>query len=142
MKKIAILISSIFIVACSTQKSGSNDAHPLYEVLLQSDQDGAEIQFYEILSEAKEIKMLLSDPDLRKKIHDTDINTANFVILNMGEKSSSGYQIGVDTVIEEADKIILKVKETKPAEGAMTASVMTYPYAVVKINSKKKIEIK
>lgn len=135
-------MSSIFIASCSTQKAVTITEQPLYEVLLESTQDGSDIQFYEILSEAKEIKMLLSDPDLRKKITDEDIKTANFVILNMGERSSGGYSIGVDSVVEEADKIILTVKEVKPAEGSMTTSVMTYPYAVVKINSKKNIEIK
>ncbi len=142
MKKLVLLMSSIFIVACSTQKSQKNSEHPLYEVLLQSDQDGGEFQFYEILSEAKEVKMLLSDPDLRKKIDDDDIKTSSFLILNMGEKTSSGYSIGIDSVEEQADKIIVTVKETKPEQGSMTASVMTYPYAIVKINSKKKIEIK
>ncbi len=142
MKKAILITCGILLAACSTQKVVKNSDHPLYEVLLQSDQDGAEFQFYEILTEAKEIKMLLSDPDLRKKIDDDDIETSNFVILNMGEKSSGGYSIGVNTVQEEADKIIVTVKETKPAEGSMTTSVMTYPYAIVKINSKKKIEIK
>lgn len=141
MRKIAVLLLGVFIVGCSSQKAQNKSEHPLYEVLLESDQDGAEFQFYEILSEAKEIKMLLSDPDLRKKIDDDDIKTSSYVILNMGEKSSGGYSIGIDTVIEEADKIIIKVKEVKPAEGSMTTSLMTYPYAVVKINSKKKIEI-
>ena len=60
----------------------------------------------------------------------------------MGEKTSSGYSIGIDSVEEQADKIIVTVKETKPEQGSMTASVMTYPYAIVKINSKKKIEFK
>ena len=141
MRKIAVLLVSVFMVSCSSHKGQSKSEHPLYEVLLESDQDGAEFQFYEILSEAKEIKMLLSDPDLRNKIDEDDIKTSNYLILNMGEKSSGGYSIGIDTVIEEADKIIIKVKEIKPAEGSMTTSVMTYPYSVVKINSKKKIEI-
>ena len=44
----------------------------------KSDQDGAPIQFYEILSEAKEIKMLLSDPDLRNKIDDDEETNNNF----------------------------------------------------------------
>lgn len=142
MKKILILMSSAFLIACSSQKLVDNNNHPLYEVLLQSDQDGAEIQFYEILSEAKEVKMLLSDPDLRKKIDQDDIKTSSFVILNMGEKFSGGYSIDVDNVVEQEDKIIITVKENSPPAGAMTTSVMTYPYAIIKINSKKKIEIK
>ena len=141
MKKAILIACTILIAACSTQKVVKSD-HPLYDVLLQSDQDGAPIQFYEILSEANEIKMLLSDPDLRNKIDDDDIETSSYLILNMGEKTSGGYSIGIESVVEEADKIIVTVKEIKPAEGAMTTSVMTYPFAVVKINSKKKIEIK
>jgi len=39
------------------------------------------------------------------------------------------------------DKIVVTVKETKP-EGEMVTQALTYPYAVLKINSKKPIEIK
>lgn len=142
MKKVLIILISIFVVGCSSQKGGKDGKSSLYEVLLQNDQGGAEIEFYEILSEAKEIKMLLGDPALRRKIDKDDIIESNFVILNLGEKPSSGYSIGVDTVKEYADKVVITVKSISPKEGSMTASVMTYPYTIVKINSKKKIEFK
>lgn len=142
MKKALIILISIFVVGCSSQKGGKDAKSSLYEVLLQNDQGGAEIEFYEILSEAKEIKMLLGDPALRRKIDKDDIIESNFVILNLGEKSSSGYSIGVDTVKEYADRVVITVKSISPKEGSMTASVMTYPYTIVKINSKKKIEFK
>ena len=142
MRKALIILSSIFIVGCSSQKGVGDASSSLYKVLLQNDQGGAEIEFYEILSESKEIKMLLSDPALRKKIDEDDIIKANFVILNLGEKPSAGYSIGVEKVEEFADKVVITVKTSSPSEGSMTASVMTYPYAIIKINSKKKIEFK
>jgi hypothetical protein len=114
----------------------------LFEVLTQQSEGGAQVRFFEILTEEREIKMLLNDDNLKRKIKPTDINAANFVILNLGEQTSGGHAITVDKVEEKADKIIISVKETSPAQGEMTTSVMTYPYTIVKINSKKPIEIK
>lgn len=100
------------------------------------------MRFFEILTEAREIKMLENDENLKRKVKSGDTSTANFIILNLGEKTSGGYTIGIDKVEEKADKIIVTVKETGPAAGEMATSMISYPYAIVKINSKKPIEIR
>ena len=71
-----------------------------------------------------------------------DINTSNFILLNMGEKTTGGYSIEVVKVEELSDKIIVTVKENAPKTGDNVTDAITNPYAVVKINSKKPIEIK
>ncbi|HMI07385.1 MAG TPA: protease complex subunit PrcB family protein, partial [Flavobacterium sp.] len=135
MKKIPFVFLLAIVFACGSG-ADKNSKKPLYEVLTQQNTGGAQVHFFEILTEAKEIKMLENDENLKKKIKPGDINTSNFVILNLGEKNSGGYGITVDKVEETADKIIVTVKETSPAEGEMTTSVMTNPYTIVKINSK------
>jgi hypothetical protein len=140
MKRLSALLLLTILAACgSTANKGSK---PLYEVLTQQSEGGAQVRFFEILTEEREIKMLLGDENLRKKIKPVDINTANFIILNLGEQTSGGHAITVDKVEEKADKIVVTVKELAPAPGEMATSVMTYPYTIVKINSKKPIEIK
>ena len=114
----------------------------LYEVLLQQNDGGGNINFYEILSEPNEIKMLLNDEKLKGKISAADVQKSNFVILNMGQKPTGGYGITVDSVEETDKEIIIKIKELKPEPGAMLMQVITYPYTVVKINSKKQIVVK
>lgn len=114
----------------------------LYEVLLQQNDGGGNINFYEILSEPNEIKMLLNDQKLKGKISAADVQKSNFVILNMGQKPTGGYGITVDSVEETDKEIIIKIKELKPEPGAMLMQVITYPYTVVKINSKKQIVVK
>ena len=141
MKKLIFLLLGGLAIACGTSKT-DNSKRPLYEVLTQQNNGGASIRFFEILTESNEIKMLQSDENLRKKIKPEDINTSNFIILNMGEKNSGGYSITVDNVQEPADKIIVTVKENQPKSGQMTTSVMSNPYTVVRINSKKEIVIK
>jgi len=140
MKKTALAFFTILMVSCSASKSDSGKK-PLYEILTQQNNGGASIRFFEILSEANEIKMLQGDENLKNKVKSGDIINSNFVILNLGEKSSGGHSIGVEKVEETADKIIITVKETHPQEGEMTTSVMSNPYTVVKINSKKEIVI-
>lgn len=114
----------------------------LYEVLLQQNDGGGNINFYEILSEPNEIKMLLNDENLKGKITEADVKQSNFVILNMGQKPTSGYAITVDNVEETDKQIIVKVKELRPDPNAMLMQMITYPYTVLKVNSKKEIIIK
>ena len=140
MKKAAFLFLVIMMVACSSGARKSA-VKPLYEILTRQSDGGANIRFYEILTEAKEIKMLENDENLRKKIKPGDIDTANFVILNVGERISGGYSIKVKSVIETADKILMTVEETEPKTVEMVTEVISYPYVIVKINSKKPIEI-
>ena len=96
----------------------------------------------EILTEKKEIKMLENDDKLKNKIKHDDINTSNFIILNMGEKSSRGYSISVKSAEETADKIILNLQDIEPKGVEKADSKPSYPYTIVKVNSKKEIIIK
>lgn len=142
MKKYVVFLMIIFLASCSPAVVKSTGPKPLYEILTVQADGGPNIRFYEILSEPAEIKMLLGDEQLKDKIESTDTKTANFIILSMGEKPSSGYSIAVDSVVEMADKIVVTIKDVNPQPDEITASVITHPYTIVKINSKKPIEIK
>lgn len=142
MKKSFLLLFLVLVLfSCKTAIKVPADK-PLYEVLLQQNDGGGNINFYEILSEPNEIKMLLNDEKLKGKINATDVKQSNFVILNMGEKPTGGYAITVENVIETDKEIIIKVKELLPEPGAMLMQSITYPYTIVKVNSKKEIIVK
>ena len=49
----------LFLFSCSSSKNGLNK--PVYEILTVNNDGGANIKFYEILTEPKEIMMLLGD---------------------------------------------------------------------------------
>ncbi len=142
MKKIIVISLLFFIASCGGKKSIVMDTKALYEVLTQQSDGGGNIRFFEILSEPNEIKMLQNDKVLKNKISLNDVNKSNFIILNMGEKPTGGYAIGVENVVETPENIVITVKETNPDPEAMVTQGITYPYCVVKINSKKEIVIK
>lgn len=129
------------LISCGSTVKITTDK-PLYEVLTRQEDGGATIRFFEILSEEKEIRMLQNDELLKSKITPTDLNTANFVILNMGEKNTLGYKIDIDKVEETTDQILIKVRDIDPKSSATPdADIFYYPYTIVKINSKKPIVI-
>lgn len=130
----------ILIVSSCASTTNKDTTKPLYEILTVQKDGGASIRFFEILSEEREIKMLLGDDNLKKKIKSEDINTSNFVILNMGEQNTNGNSIGIEKVEEKNDKIIITTKENKSNSETITEDYL-YPYTIVKINSKKQIVI-
>ncbi len=140
-KTIFLFVVALVLFSCGTTKR-NNTVKPLYEVLVQQHDGGGNINFYEILTEPNEIKMLLNDDKLKHKVSTNDVQQSNFVILNMGEKPTGGYSITVESVVETEKNIVIKVKETNPEPGAMLIQSITYPYCVVKINSKKEIIVK
>jgi hypothetical protein len=140
-KKISILVFSILFFSCSSNKN-IPIKRPLYEVLLTKDDGGANIKFYEIISEPNEINMLLGDPDLRKLVKKDDIKTCNYMILNLGPLPMGTYNSVFEKAEETATNIVIKVKEirTKPANEENQNTV--YPYSIIRINSKKAIILK
>ena len=143
MKKILVSIVAVVLVSCgATRTTKISEKKSLYEVLMQQTNGGASIRFFEILSEPNEIAMLQNDENLKTKISPNDIQTSNFIVLNMGEKTSGGYSIGIDTVVETDKNIIITIKETNPEPGSMVTQAFTNPFCVVKINSKKEIIFK
>ncbi|MDI5897033.1 protease complex subunit PrcB family protein [Flavobacterium yafengii] len=142
MKKIVLSLVALALVSCGATATKSPDKNSLYEVLTQQSNGGASIRFFEILSEPNEIAMLQNDENLKNKISSNDIQTSNFIVLNMGEKTSGGYSIGIDTVVETDKNIVITIKETSPEPGSMITQAFTNPFCVVKINSKKEIIFK
>jgi len=141
MKKYISLIAIVLLYSCSTTKTTSDKS--LYEVLTVNNDGGANIKFYEILTEPKEINMLLGDETLKKLIKSKDINESSFVILNSGPTKENYNRIKIDKVVETPTQIEFYLKDSqKNLETTQIDDTTKYPYTVVKVNSKKPIIIK
>jgi hypothetical protein len=139
IKKIILLTVAIILLSCSSSKPPLLSAVK-YDILMRNDYGGAAFQFYEIISEKNEFDMLLNDDLIKPYVKKDDIQSCNFILVNMGEKKSEGYTIKVQKLEELSDKIVVNLKEIEP-KGVM-APVVTKPCYVIKIKSKKPIEIK
>lgn len=140
MKKIIPILILTLLYSCSTTKKTTGNQ--LYKVLISSEYGGGNFRFYEIITEPKEFKMLLGDDEIKRFVKADDIKTSNFILVNLGEKNHGGYTIEVVSVEEKSDKIVVTINEIEPKKGSNVTTAITNPYAVIKINSKKPIEIK
>lgn len=141
MKKYIPLVLILLLYACSSTKNMGSK--PLYEVLTVNNDGGANIKFYEILTEPKEINMLLGDEALAKLIKSKDIKESSFIILNTGPTKESYNRMKIEKVIETPTQIEVYLKDTqKNLDVNMIDDTTKYPYTVVKVNSKKPIVIK
>jgi hypothetical protein len=141
MNKIILFLLALIMFSCGVSINKVVEK-PLFEILTQQNDGGANIRFFEILTEPNEIKMLQNDAKLKNKISSNDVQTSNFIVLNMGEISTTGYKIGIESVVETEKNIIITVKETIPRSDSTVSQDFMNPYCVVKINSKKEIIIK
>jgi hypothetical protein len=141
MRKYLSIVVLVLLYSCSSTKSTVDK--PLYEVLTVNNDGGANIKFYEILTEPKEIKMLLADETLSKLIKSADITNSSFIILNTGPTKESLNRIKIEKVVETATQIEVYIKDTqKNLDTTDIDDTTKYPYTVVKVNSKKPIIIK
>ena len=142
MKKAVFLIVTIVLTSCGSSSMKKTESNSLYEVLTEQADGGANIRFFEILSEPNEIAMLQNDDKLKNKIKPDDIKTSNFIVFNMGEKTAEGYKINIESAVETEKNIIITIKEIGPESNMVVTQEVTMPYCIVKINSKKEIIIK
>ena len=141
LKNVVIVFLLFFVISCISNKK-TVESKPLIEILSTQEDGGATIRFFEILSEEREIKMLQNDQLLKDKINSSDIKTSNFVILNMGEKTTLGYTIAIQKAEETPTSIIITTEDIEPkSKRAEEKEVFYYPYTIVKVNSKKEIII-
>lgn len=141
MKKYSLILICLFLFSCAT-KVPTVANKSLYQILTEQADGGANIRFFEILTEPNEIAMLQNDEKLKNKIDANDIKKANFIIFNLGEKTTGGYGIKVESVVETDKNIVVTINEISPEMNTMQTQVLSKPYTVIKINSKKEIIIK
>jgi len=86
IKRIALLSIVLVLFSCSSTKQPLISAVK-YDILFRSDYGGAGFQFYEIISEKDEFNILLTDDMIKPYVKKDDIETCNFILINMGEKN-------------------------------------------------------
>jgi len=59
----------------------------------------------------------------------------NYIVVYAGERPTAGYSIEITGIAAENGKTKVTVKEKTPAEGDITAQVLTYPFDVAKLGS-------
>ena len=93
---------------------------------------------FEIIEEFDEEALKMIDEKTKEKGYGILSRDDNSVVIFIasGEKPSGGYGIKVKTVEEKDGVITVTVEETVPEEGVMVITALTYPYTVIRLDTK------
>lgn len=93
---------------------------------------------FEIIEKFDEEALKMIDEKTKEKGYGILSRDDNSVVIFIasGEKPSGGYGIKVKTVEEKDGVITITVEETVPEEGAMVITALTYPYTVIRLDTK------
>lgn len=139
-----IYISLFFLFSCGgTPKEGFQDKNVSdeFEIIYQSEFSGVPIKSYRVIRNIEDFRAFFISIK-EDKVPKIDFLKANVLVLNMGKKSTGGYNVFPEKLIDDGNKLIMVLKEIYPKEGEMVTMAFTSPICIVKINSKKDIIIK
>jgi len=143
MKFCVLLLA--FLLGCNSSKNINTSMDKNYEYTqisfetLVEDQTGGYVkEEIRVISDHKSLLEVYNFVNRIRKpgfpIPTIDFSKETVIAVFMGEKTSGGYAVSVESVKEEGENIIVQIKEIKPDPKDMVTMVITQPFCFVKIN--------
>lgn len=138
---VAVLIPIMLMLGCS---SASNDAARSVSFTVISEGSN----FANGTIDAKIVETYLDQVSYDSAVNQYSLPTASeiidftfnqVVLVTMGSQSSGGHVIAAESVRDAGDYIELRMILSSPGFDCATTSAFTYPYQVLKINSRKEV---
>ena len=143
--KFTVLVLTI-LLSCKSSKNrntsvDSNDnkyAQVYFETLVEDQIGGYVKEEIRVISDRKSLLEAYGFVNRIRKpgftIPSIDFSKETVIAVFMGEKTSGGYAVSVESVKEEGEQVIIQIKEIKPGPKDMVTMVITQPFCFVKIN--------
>jgi len=138
----AILLSGLFLVFLF----GCLSREVEHQVLERGGQAGAALSesLFAVVNTQEEFD------GLYRKIHSGEIPPPNppavdfsksfILVASLGEKPTAGYSVEIGRVFREGPRLVVEVRHVEPSPDRMLATVITRPYALVRIERQSGLE--
>ncbi len=140
----------ILLLSCGGVKdtaiSQSVQNYPLTTVI-ESAHGGPDLPKIIVAKEPSAVKEFYNYVNRTRKpglaIPKVDYHNSMIVIFCMGRKNTGGYSVGIESIYENDDSLIITVKEKAPEDQEIVPQVITHPFTVIKMKkTDKKIVFK
>lgn len=146
--KVYILVFALFMACGSTKNVNKEEKHFIenqgvkFEMLIASSIGGYLTPQIKVIKEQESLLDTYSQLNKYRKPA-FSIPTINFeketiVAVFMGQKNTGGYSVSIVDIVDKGEKIVVKVKETKPNENEMVTMAITQPFCIVKVDNAAK----
>ncbi|MGX7666563.1 protease complex subunit PrcB family protein [Flavobacterium pedocola] len=149
--KIKTLFFSICVsvlASCNSSKEmtqkNSNDT--TFKVIYSSEYGGDEKEGFEVIDSEAKLKSFYSriqlDSEVSSSFEKIDFETSNILVLHLGQKTTGGYNVSVESIESVEDKLQVKRKIIAPKQGEFVTTALTNPYCIVSLPKKSEYLIK
>ncbi|WP_291725539.1 protease complex subunit PrcB family protein [Bernardetia sp.] len=134
-------LSALFISMSSCKSNQTAKETPVpFETVFQSVSLGSETAGTKVVQSQADLKdfEVANNNEMPKELLSVDFDKNTMIMVMAGTKNTGGFEIEIEKIIEENDKIIVFYKETNPPKDAMLIMALTYPLHAVSIKKTKK----
>lgn len=131
-----VLVVSL-IAGCAVNRSATADGAPLARQVTESDHCGLTAQGMVYISNTEELDKLAQRPSgnlALSMLRDIDFAEEHLVLVGLGQKTTGGFGLTLQSSEIADDVLELSVKVRRPAAGAMVTQALTTPCAVIAIS--------
>ncbi len=123
----------------SSMKNSNEKTQVLFEVLVEDQVGGFVKEETRVIRDRKGLLEVYGYVNRIRKpgfsIPKIDFSKETIVAVFMGEKTTGGFSVSIESIKEDKEKLTVQIKETKPSPTDMVTMVITQPFCFVKINS-------
>jgi hypothetical protein len=143
--KYAFILFTLIIFSCSN--SGGENEKVSFEVIHEGSYSAISDKRELIIYNESQYKELMNDVyknlDQMPKITAIDFKKNSLVAVFIGSRSSGGYQVKIDSIIETSNNLAVNITETTPGKNCMVTDGITSPFVILRITkTEKKAEFK
>jgi hypothetical protein len=120
------------VFLCLTAALGAMLVPATFTTVARGDQSGVEDAREVVVRTAAEWKSLWQVHAPGRPMPPVDFEKAMVVGVFLGFRSSGGYGVTVSAIEREGDALVVSFREDRPAAGAITTQVLTFPYHLVR----------
>ena len=134
----------LLFISCSTS-SPKQVVDSSFSVIFKSEMGGAEKSSHLLIQNNESyiqfIESLKLDESQYANFLKVDFKKKDVLVLYQGQKTSGGYSIDIESVVNDNSTIVVKKKEIQPKAGEIATTVITTPYCIALIPKGNKIII-
>ncbi|MFO7995211.1 MAG: protease complex subunit PrcB family protein [Marinobacter sp.] len=134
---IAIALAVTLVTGCAINRSATADGAPLARQVTASDHCGLTAPGLVYISNASELDRLETLPSgnlSMNQLRALDMEQEHLVLVGLGQKSTGGYGVTLESAEIVDDVLELTLNTRKPAADAMVTQALTTPCAVIAIS--------
>ena len=132
-----VLFLSFF--SCKSNKTPNENEVP-FETVFESVSLGGENEGTKVVQNKNDLENfeMANGNEMPKELLDVDFSKKTMLMVMSGTKNTGGFDIHIEKIMEDNDKITVFYKETNPPKDAMLIMALTYPLHAVSIKKTKK----